>query len=51
MKSYKKNYAPKNRQAVAGGNDHLWIPEMQKHQSKEEKKRYDKNYVRIFGHN
>jgi len=50
MKPYRKNYAPKSRAEVAGANDHLWIPEMQKRQSKEEKARYDKNYVRIFGH-
>ncbi len=48
---YKKNYAPKNRQQVAGGNEHLWIPEMQRKQNKEEKERYDENYVRIFKHN
>lgn len=50
MKPYRKNYAPKSRQEVAGGNDGCWIPEMQKHQSREVKKRYDKSYVRIFGH-
>ena len=48
---YRKNYAPKNRQEVAGANDHLWISEMQKKMTREEKKRYDKSYVRIFGHN
>ena len=48
MKPYRKNYAPKNRQEVAGGNDHCWIPERQKWPK--EKKKYDENYVRIFGH-
>ncbi len=47
---YKKNYAPKNRQEVAGGNDNCWIPEMQKYQSRKEKKRFDENYEKIFGH-
>ena len=50
MKPYQKNYAPKNRQAVAGGNDHCWIPEMQKKMTRKEKDTYDKNYKRIFGH-
>jgi len=50
MKPYQKNYAPKSRQEVAGGNDHCWIPEMQKKMTKKEKEIYDKNYVRIFGH-
>ncbi len=45
---YRKNFKPKNRQAVAGGNDHCWIPEMQKPPI--DKKRYDENYKRIFGH-
>ncbi len=49
--AYRKNYAPKNRQEVAGANDHCWISEMQKHQSRKEKKKYDENYIRIFGHN
>ncbi len=47
---YQKNFKPKNRQAVAGGNDHCWIPEMQKRQNKEEKERYDRNYRKIYGH-
>lgn len=50
MKPYRKNYAPKSRAEVAGANDHLWIPEMQKHQSREEKKRYDRNYEHVFKH-
>ena len=48
---YRKNYAPKSRKEVAGANDHLWISEMQKKMTKEEKERYDESYVRIFGHN
>ena len=47
MKPYQKNYAPKSRQEVAGGNDHCWIPEMQKWP--EDKKKYDENFERIFG--
>lgn len=50
MGKYKKNYAPKCRQEVAGANDDFWIPEMQKPQTREEKQRYDRNYKRIFGH-
>jgi hypothetical protein len=46
--AYKKNYKPKNRQEVAGANDHLWIAEMQKPPA--DKKKYDENYRRIFGH-
>ena len=48
--AYKKNYAPKSRQEVAEANDGLWIHEPQKFQTREEKKEYDKNYRRIFGH-
>lgn len=51
MKPYRKNYAPKSRQEVAGGNEGCWIPEMQKRMTKEGKKNYDKNYVIVFGHN
>jgi len=50
MKPYRKNYAPKSRAEVAGGNDHCWIHEIQKRMTKEGKKKYDKSYVRIFGH-
>ncbi|KKN47750.1 hypothetical protein LCGC14_0659840 [marine sediment metagenome] len=50
MRPYRKNFKPKNRQEVAGGNDHCWIPETQKYGSKEDKKKYDESYVRIFGH-
>ena len=50
MKPYRKNYAPKSRQEVAGANDHCWIPEMQKRMSKEGKKNYDINYRNCFGH-
>ncbi len=46
--AYKKNYAPKNRQEVAGANDHLWIPEAQKQPA--DRKKYEENYVKIFGH-
>ena len=49
MKPYRKNYAPKNRQEVAGGNDYCWIPEMQKPPT--DRKKYERNYERIFGHN
>lgn len=45
--AYKKNYAPKSRQEVAGANDHLWIPEMQKWPA--DRKKYNENYNRIFG--
>ena len=45
MKSYRKNYAPKSRQEVAGANDHLWIAEAQKPTTEE----YRKGYVRVFG--
>ena len=48
MKPYRKNYAPKSRQEVAGGNDGCWIPEMQKPPI--DRKKYERNYVRIFGH-
>ncbi len=48
MKPYRKNYAPKSRQEVAGGNDHCWIPEMQKPPT--DRKKYERNYERIFGH-
>ena len=47
MKPYKKNYAPKSRQEVAGANDHLWIPEAMKWPT--DKAKYDRNYERIFG--
>ena len=47
MKPYQKNYAPKSRQEVAGGNDHCWISEMQKWPS--DKRKYDENFERIFG--
>lgn len=50
MRPYQKNYKPKSRQEVAGGNDHLWIAEAQKKMTKEEKKKYDESYIRIFGH-
>lgn len=42
---YRKNYAPRNRQEVAGANDHLWIPEMQKPATEE----YRQTYVKVFG--
>ncbi|KKN75869.1 hypothetical protein LCGC14_0375770 [marine sediment metagenome] len=45
---YKKNYAPKSRQEVAGANDHLWISEQVKYPAN--KARYDKNYEKIFKH-
>lgn len=45
MKPYRKNFAPKNRQEVAGANDHLWIPEMQKPATE----KYRQEYDRIFG--
>ena len=48
MKPYRKNYAPKSRQEVAGGNDHLWISEPQKPPT--DRKKYERNYERIFGH-
>lgn len=44
--AYRKNYAPKNRQEVAGANDHLWIPEMQKPPTN--RKIFEENYDRIF---
>lgn len=45
---YKKNFAPKNREEVAGANDHLWISD---HRNRTvDKKKYDRNYERIFGH-
>ncbi len=50
MRPYQKNFAPKDRQAVAGGNDHCWISTVQKKMTKEEKKKYDESYVRIFKH-
>lgn len=43
--AYQKNYAPKSREEVAGANDHLWIPEMQKPATK----KYYQEYSRIFG--
>ncbi len=46
--AYKKNFAPKNRQEVAGANDHLWIPEMSKPPT--DRKKYERNYEKIFGH-
>ncbi len=46
--AYRKNYAPKNRQEVAGGNDHCQIPEPQKWPVN--KKQYDENYEKIFNH-
>ena len=45
---YRKNYAPKNRQEVAGGNDHLWISEAQKQPLN--RKKYEENYKKIFKH-
>ena len=48
MKPYKKNYAPKNRAEVAGGNDHCWISTAQIWPK--DKKQYDKNYRKCFGH-
>ncbi len=45
MKPYTKNYAPKSRQEVAGGNDHCWIAEVQKPTTEE----YRQGYVRVFG--
>lgn len=47
MRPYRKNYAPKSREEVAGANDHLWIPDMQKWP--EDKKKFDENWERIFG--
>ena len=46
MKPYKKNFAPKSRQEVAGANEHLWIAEAMKWPN--DKARYDRNYDRIF---
>ena len=48
--AYRKNFAPKSRAEVAGGNDHCCISEPQKRQSREEKKNYDEGYLRIFRH-
>ncbi len=45
---YQKNFKPKNRQAVAGANDHLWISEAMKQPT--DRKKYEENYRRIFGH-
>ncbi len=48
MKPYQKNYAPKNRAEVAGANDHCWISD---HRNRTvDKKKYDKNYRKVFGH-
>ncbi|KKL90787.1 hypothetical protein LCGC14_1901170 [marine sediment metagenome] len=48
MKPYRKNYAPKSRQEVAGANDHLWINEPQKPPI--DRRKYESEYKRIFGH-
>ncbi len=47
MMSYRKNYAPKSRQEVAGGNDCCWIPEAQKWPAN--KARFDKSIEAAFG--
>lgn len=47
MKSYKKNYAPKCRQDVAGGNDACWIPEAQIWPIN--KKKFDESIESAFG--
>ncbi len=47
MKPYTKNYAPKSRQEVAGGNDHLWIHEAQKWPAN--KAKFDESIERAFG--
>ncbi len=47
MKSYRKNYAPKSRQEVAGGNDHCWIPEAMKQPT--DRAKFDRNCERAFG--
>ena len=48
MKPYRKDYAPQSRQEVAGGNNHCWIAEMQNPPA--DRKKYERNYERIFGH-
>lgn len=45
--AYKKSYAPKSKAEVAGANDHLWAD---KQKWPADKTKYDRNYIRIFGH-
>lgn len=47
MRSYKKNYAPKSRAEVAGGNDHCWIAEVQKWPA--DKAKFDESIESAFG--
>lgn len=45
--AYKKSYAPKSKAEVAGANDHLWAD---KQKWPEDKRQYDINYKKAFGH-
>ncbi len=49
MKPYRKNYAPKSRQEVAGANEHRWIHKVVR-ETPDDRENYRKNYRRAFGH-